>query len=110
MYDRVLVTTINSYYSKVSSTGTGTAIFLQFSTKPLKRNFQCDDGSLGLTFQLCDGIFNCRDKSNEILYKRELKCLGVGSSRNCVLPQRNLYDNLAQCKDQSDLCLNNSCF
>ena len=80
------------------------------STKQCNRAFQCDDGRLGLTFQLCDGIFDCLDKSDEIQNQHGFKCVGVGSSRKCVLPQRNLHDNVAQCSDESDLCKNNSCF
>ena len=80
------------------------------STKQCDRAFQCDDGRLGLTFQLCDGIFDCLDKSDEIQNQHGFKCVGVGSSRKCVLPQRNLHDNIAQCSDESDLCKNNSCF
>ena len=80
------------------------------SNKQCNRAFQCDDGRLGLTFQLCDGIFDCLDKSDEIQNQHGFKCVGVGSSRKCVLPQRNLHDNIAQCSDESDLCKNNSCF
>ena len=80
------------------------------STKHCNRAFQCDDGRLGLTFQLCDGIFDCLDKSDEIQHQHGFKCVGVGSSRKCILPQRNLHDNVAQCSDESDLCKNNSCF
>ena len=80
------------------------------STKQCNRAFQCDDGRLGLTFQLCDGMFDCLDKSDEIQNQHGFKCVGVGSSRKCVLPQRNLHDNVAQCSDESDLCKNNSCF
>ena len=29
------------------------------STEQCNRGFQCDDGSLGLAFQFCDGIYNC---------------------------------------------------
>ena len=80
------------------------------SNKLCNRAFQCNDGRLGLTFQLCDGIFDCLDESDEIQNQHGFKCVGVGSSRKCVLPQRNLHDNVAQCSDESDLCKNNSCF
>ena len=80
------------------------------STKQCNRAFQCYDGRLGLTFQLCNGIFVCLDKSDEIQNQHGFKCVNVGSSRKCVLPQRNLHDNIAQCSDKSDLCKNNSCF
>ena len=79
-------------------------------TKQCNRPFQCNDGTLGLAFQFCDGSVNCYDKSDEIYNSRGFKCFGVESTRKCVLPQRNLYDNVAQCSDKSDLCRNNSCF
>ena len=80
------------------------------STKQCNRPFQCNDGTLGLAFQFCDGIVNCYDKSDEIYNSRGFKCSGVESTKKCVLPQRNLYDDVAQCSDESDLCRNNSCF
>ena len=78
--------------------------------KQCNRAFQCDDGSLGLTYQLCNGILDCFDKSDEIQYQHGFKCVAVDSNRKCVLPQRNLHDNVAQCRDESDLCKNNQCF
>ena len=80
------------------------------STKQCNRPFQCNDGSLKLAFQFCDGSVNCYDKSDEIYNSPGFKCSGVESTRKCVLPQRNLYDDVAQCSDESDLCRNNSCF
>ena len=80
------------------------------STKQCNRPFQCNDGSLKLAFQFCDGIVNCYDKSDEIYNSRGFKCAGLKSTKKCVLPQRNLLDNVAQCRDESDLCINNSCF
>ena len=80
------------------------------TTKQCNRAFQCDDGRLGLTYQLCNGKVDCFDKSDEIQYRHGFKCVAVDSDRKCVLPPRNLYDNVAQCKDESDLCRNNSCF
>ena len=79
----------------------------------LKRNrsFQCNDGSLGLAFQFCNGNIDCPDKSDEIEDEVGFKCVGFKSTRKCVLPQRNLHDDVAQCSDESDLCRNNnSCF
>ena len=80
------------------------------STKSCNRVFQCDDGRLGLTHQLCNGLVDCLDKSDEIYYQHGFKCVAVDSNKKCVLPQLNLHDNVAQCRDQSDLCINNSCF
>ena len=80
------------------------------STKQCNRAFQCDDGRLGLTHQLCNGLVDCLDKSDEIQHQHGFKCVAVDSNRKCVLPQRNLHDNVAQCRDESDLCINNSCF
>ena len=79
-------------------------------TKKCNRAFQCDDGRLGLTYQLCDNIFDCQDKSDEIQHQHGFKCVAVDSDKKCVLPQRNLHDDVAQCTDESDLCNNNSCF
>ena len=80
------------------------------SIEQCNRAFQCDDGGLGLTYQLCDGMFDCHDKSDEIRHQHGFKCVAVDSNRKCVLPQQNLHDNVAQCTDESDLCNNNSCF
>ena len=80
------------------------------TTKQCNRAFQCDDGRLGLTYQLCNGLVDCLDKSDEIQYQYGFKCIAVDSERKCVLPQQNLHDNVAQCRDESDLCINNSCF
>ena len=80
------------------------------TTKQCNRAFQCDDGRLGLTYQLCNGVVDCLDKSDEIQHQHGFKCVTVDSDKKCVLPQRNLHDNVAQCRDQSDLCKDNSCF
>ena len=80
------------------------------TTKQCNRAFQCDDGRLGLTYQLCNGLVDCLDKSDEIQHQHGFKCVAVDSDRKCVLPQRNLHDNVAQCRDESDLCKHNSCF
>ena len=80
------------------------------TTKQCNRAFQCDDGRLGLTYQLCNGLVDCLDKSDEIQYQHGFKCVAVDSERKCVLPQQNLHDNVSQCRDESDLCINNSCF
>ena len=80
------------------------------TTKQCNRAFQCDDDRLGLTYQLCNGLVDCLDKSDEIQHQHGFKCVAVDSNRKCVLPQRNLHDYVAQCRDESDLCINNSCF
>ena len=59
---------------------------------------------------MCDGTVDCFDKSDETQYRHGFKCVAIDSDRKCILPQRNLHDNVAQCKDESDLCINNSCF
>ena len=79
-------------------------------TLKCNRSFQCNDGSLGLAFQFCNNNIDCPDKSDEIEDEVGFKCFGFKSTRKCVLPQRNLHDDVAQCKDESDLCRNNSCF
>ena len=71
--------------------------------------FQCDDRSLALKSQFCDGKFDCPDRSDEIRYKPGFKC--IESRGTCVLPQLNLNDTIPHCTDKSDLCSNNeSCF
>ena len=71
--------------------------------------FQCDDRSLALKSQFCDGKFDCPDRSDEIRYKPGFKC--IESKGTCVLPQLNLNDTMPHCTDKSDLCLNGeSCF
>ena len=80
-------------------------------TLKCNRSFQCNDGSLGLAFQFCNGNIDCPDKSDEIEDEVGFKCFGFKSTKKCVLPQRNLHDDVAQCNDESDLCRNNnSCF
>ena len=71
--------------------------------------FQCNDRSLALKSQFCDGKFDCPDRSDEIRYKPGFKC--IESKGTCVLPQLNLNDTMPHCTDESDLCLNDeSCF
>ena len=79
-------------------------------TKQCNRAFQCDDSRSGLTYQLRNGLVDCLDKSDEIQHQHGFKCVAVDSNRKGVLPQRNLHDNVAQCRDKPDLCKYNSCF
>ena len=69
--------------------------------------FQCDDNGLILLSQFCDKIVDCKDGSDEVSNKPGFKC-----NNECVLPQNNLYDDLAQCADNSDFCFDdkNACF
>ena len=71
---------------------------------------QCSNGELIFESQFCNGHTDCVDRSDEILNQPGFKC--VQSDGACVLPQRNLYDNVAHCADGSDLCRgdNGSCF
>ena len=72
-----------------------------------KSVFQCSDNSFIFLDGFCDGIVDCIDGSDEIVDKLGFEC------NKCVLPQNNLYDDFAQCDDNSDLCLfanNTSCF
>ena len=68
--------------------------------------FQCDDNGLILLSQFCDEIVDCKDGSDEVSNKPGFKC------NDCVLPQNNLYDDLAQCGDNSDYCFGDkkACF
>ena len=68
--------------------------------------FQCDDNGLIMRSQFCDKIVDCKDGSDEVTKQPGFKC------NKCVLPQNNLYDNVAQCADNSDFCFDNNsaCF
>ena len=68
--------------------------------------FQCDDNGLILLSQFCDTFVDCKDGSDEVVNQPGFKC------NKCVLPQNNLYDNLAQCDDGSDACFgySSACF
>ena len=68
--------------------------------------FQCKNDDLIFLDLFCDGIVDCLDGSDEIVNQPGFKC------NECVLPQSNLFDDVAQCDDESDLCQNEnvSCF
>ena len=68
--------------------------------------FQCDDNGLILLSLFCDEIVDCKDGSDEVSNKPGFKC------NDCVLPQNNLYDDVAQCGDNSDFCFGDkkACF
>ena len=67
--------------------------------------FQCSDNRLIFYSQFCDGIVDCFDGSDEITKHPGFKC------KKCILPQSNLYDDLAHCDNGLDLCLaGSSCF
>ena len=68
---------------------------------------QCNDGGYIFLDHFCDGVFDCNDESDEEQWASSFVCNG------CTLPQSNLYDDVAHCKDGSDLCFgsnNMSCF
>ncbi|XP_076803122.1 uncharacterized protein LOC143447077 [Clavelina lepadiformis] len=65
---------------------------------------QCSDRSVILNQNFCNGKTDCKDGSDEIVFKPGFKCSSKFSPISCVLPQWNLYDNIAQCYDKSDLC------
>ena len=71
-----------------------------------KAAFQCSDNSFIFHDHFCDGVVDCVDGSDELVNTQGFKC------DKCILPQNSLYDNLAQCDDNSDLCFVNkgSCF
>ena len=71
---------------------------------------QCSDGEMLFDDQFCNNLVNCKDGSDEMRNQPGFKC--VPSFDACILPQRNLYDDVAHCADSSDLCHvnNGSCF
>ncbi|CAK8686160.1 unnamed protein product [Clavelina lepadiformis] len=66
--------------------------------------FQCTDQSIILNQNFCNGKEDCNDGTDEITSKPGFKCSAKFSTILCVLPQWNLYDDIAQCFDNSDLC------
>ena len=73
--------------------------------------YQCNDGTLILGYQFCNVRFDCPLKTIDDELKRfpGFKC--AQSRTSCLLPSRNLYDDVAHCPDQSDLCFKNAtCF
>ena len=85
--------------------------FVKFALRSAPSNescsvFQCDKNSLILLSQFCDDIVDCKDGSVEVNNKPGFKC------NDCVLPQNNLHDDLAQCANNSDFCFGNqnACF
>ena len=68
--------------------------------------FLCSDNRTIFHSQFCDGIADCADGSDEVINRPGFKC------DKCILPQSNLYDNVAHCDNNTDLCFvnNNDCF
>ena len=80
------------------------------NSKLSNKGFQCESGELILESQFCDGISHCLDESDEKRKQPGFKCSkGINA---CILPQRNLYDEVKHCTDGSDLCSesSDSCF
>ena len=69
---------------------------------------QCNDGSLILASQFCNGVKDCPDNSDELRFQPGFKC--SRSHDACILPQINLFDDVAQCENNVDLCKEGSCF
>ena len=59
--------------------------------------FQCFDNRTIFLSQFCDGFVDCFDGSDEITNQPGFKC------NKCVLPQNNLYDDVAHCDNNTDL-------
>ena len=59
--------------------------------------FQCSDSRTIFLSQFCDGIVDCFDGSDEFTNQPGFKC------DNCVLPQSNLYDDVAHCDNHTDI-------
>ena len=59
--------------------------------------FQCSDNRTIFLSQFCDEIVDCFDGSDEFTNQPGFKC------NECVLPQNNLYDDVAHCDSNADL-------
>ena len=68
---------------------------------------QCADGELILASQFCDYSLDCGDDS-DVYGVAGFQCNGILG--NCYLPQINLFDNAAHCKNGSDLRFKNNSF
>ena len=69
--------------------------------------FQCKNGRLISADQYCDGREDCSDGSDE-KSDEEIGFLCSGHGKKlCVLPQRNLYDEVEHCSDGLDRCRSN---
>ena len=58
--------------------------------------FQCSDNHTVFLSQFCDGFVDCFDGSDEFTKQPGFKC------HKCVLPQSNLYDDVAHCDNNID--------
>ncbi|CAK8684868.1 unnamed protein product [Clavelina lepadiformis] len=65
---------------------------------------QCSDQTEILNYNFCDGSIDCMDGSDNVISGFGFKCTSKVSPVSCVIPQWNLYDNIPQCFDKSDLC------
>ena len=59
--------------------------------------FQCSDNRTIFLSQFCDGFVDCFDGSDEFTNQPGFRC------GQCVLPQNNLYDDVAHCDNKADL-------
>jgi len=70
--------------------------------------FQCNNGQVIDSDLFCDATTHCEDSSDEEKEAFGFRCSGSSRKTTCILPQRNVYDPVAQCADKSDLCFVNS--
>ena len=72
--------------------------------KCLGEIFQCENGHVIDNVQYCDTKVQCEDGSDEQQKIFGFRCSGKTRKSICVLPQKNLYDSMSQCADDSDIC------
>ncbi|XP_076809777.1 uncharacterized protein LOC143452620 [Clavelina lepadiformis] len=78
------------------------------TSKSCETVVQCFNGQAIMASSFCDRKVDC--PGDEIVREPGFKCVTQSLFGDCILPQENLYDSVAQCTDKSDLCFQNNSF